>query len=118
MTVPVITEDGQYLSAIDATAEAVASAIPFLTPAMIMHPAKGAIDGSPWARYVVIHLLVTVFDIPKKRLCALKVTDLQNIKQGCRVIEARLEDHPSFRAWLEPIAAAAVANFQMEAANG
>ena len=106
-----LAEDGLIPVALTATAEAVATALPFLDAQMVMNPAKGTIDGSMYAKYLVVFLVVTVFEVPKKRLHALKVMDRHNIRNCCRAVEYRLQDNPAFFKWLTAIAAEAVANF-------
>ena len=74
---------------------------------MVMNPTKGTM----YAKHLVVFLVVTVFEVPKKRLHALKVMDRHNIRNCCHAVELRLQENPAFVEWLTAIAAEAVANF-------
>ncbi len=62
------------------------------------------------ARQIAIHLVVTVFDVPKRRVVAMQARQRTAIAFAIRAVDARL-DHPVFERAYKRMASRALALF-------
>lgn len=97
------TNDPMVNAQIDAALLAVRGAFPYLERDEIHSPPTGAYNGAALARQVLIHTLVNVFGLPKKRIASIGIADLNKVKLACRAVD-QARERDRFARWLAAIA--------------
>lgn len=88
---------------VDATFAVVQAAFPYLDKTDIVSPPKGATNGSVLARQLLVHILVTTFDLTKRQLDRAGLADRSTIRMACHAVEA-YRASPGFAAFADHLA--------------